>query len=33
MTVGSRNMMNMFVMCMGSMCMCRCANYHKVLSR
>ena len=33
MTVGSRNMMNMFAMCMGSMCMCLCANYHKVLSR
>ena len=26
MIVGRRNMMNMFGMCMGSMCMRRCAN-------
>ena len=33
MIVGRRNMMNMFGMCMGSMCMCLCANFHKMLSR
>ena len=33
MIAGRRNMMNMFGMCMGSMCMCRCANFHKMLSR
>ncbi len=32
MTVGNRSMMNMFVMCMDSMGMCRCANFHKMLS-
>ena len=28
-----RTNMMMLGMCMGSMCMCRCANFHKMLSR